>query len=141
MLDLKMNVLLLTLHRRNLCWGILIFMCIFFFTDGVAFYKSDFTDFLAAFNAILSFIIGTTLFYFLINKSEMTFNTIIRFMIKHQEEVARNEFLNFFINQAKLAGVGAEFTEYLHLLGRPPLIKECMSKLMDLTNINVNMDA
>ncbi|HCL5581131.1 TPA: hypothetical protein N2N40_002559 [Citrobacter freundii] len=120
---------------------ITIFSTALFFIESVCYAKSDFKDLASGFAAILYFAIMTINLYVIINKESIIAFNLMEYFVKHQDEVAADEEIEFFLREAKNSGFKPQFESYLNSLNRKPLIKECMMKCMELSKQSVGMDA
>lgn len=61
--------------------------------------------------------------------------------MENQDKTATDKEIDFFLRESENSGFKPQFESYLNSLDRKPLIKECMIKCMELSKINVGMDA
>lgn len=120
---------------------IIIFSTAFFFIESVDFAKSGFKDLASGFAAFVYFTAMTISLYYIINRESIIAFNLMEYFVKHQDEVAEDEEIEFFLREAENSGFKQQFENYLNSLNRKPLIKECMMKCMELSKKSVGMDA
>ncbi|QRC83515.1 hypothetical protein IFY68_05558 (plasmid) [Klebsiella pneumoniae] len=79
--------------------------------------------------------------YVIINKESIIAFNLMEYFVEHQDEVAADEEIEFFLREAESSGFKPKFESYLKSLNRRPLIKECMMKCMELSKQSMGMDA
>lgn len=120
---------------------ITIFSTVLFFIESVCYAKSDFKDLASGLSALLYLTIMTINLYVIINKESIIAFHLMEYFVEHQDEVAADEEIEFFLREAESNGFKPKFESYLKSLNRRPLIKECMKKCMELSKQSMGMDA
>ncbi|WP_435322287.1 hypothetical protein [Klebsiella sp. HN106] len=120
---------------------ITVFFTALFFIKTVDFAKSDFNDLVSGLAALFYFIMMTIAFYAVINRNSIISFNLMEYFVENQDKIATDEEIIFFLREAENSGFRPQFESYLNSLDRKPLIKECMVKCLELSKINVGMDA
>ncbi|MBQ0600859.1 hypothetical protein J7S78_13760 [Klebsiella oxytoca] len=120
---------------------ITIFFTALFFIKSVGFAKSDFNDLVSGLAALFYFIMMTITLYAVINRNSIISFNIMEYFVENQDKTATDKEIDFFLRESENSGFKPQFESYLNSLDRKPLIKECMIKCMELSKINVGMDA
>lgn len=112
-----------------------------FLISGVHSFNSDFNNSTSIYICLLSLISSALLIYVMSIKKSIVFTGLHDYFNKNRDCVASEVEINFFIRESHAAGFGEEFESYLSVLGRKPLIRECMNKALELKKIKSPMDA
>nr|WP_282562045.1 hypothetical protein [Providencia rettgeri] len=103
-----------------------------FIISSVKFIESGFNSLMDGVLTILLAIAMIKSLLFALDKTTIANHHLTHYFIENQDAIASDEEIAFFLREAEAEGFKTELMDYINKLGRKPLIKECLSKCLDL---------